>query len=189
MLDQEFGKQLLCYLLASACQLCICVGNGLMTLAYFGAENEEGASQAGTYTEAEVMDADTAAGLVTPPPTAQSKMSPQGPTTRSKSARKVSGGQVLAKFHFVTKSLPAHLCVLQCCINSCVSCSGQLHQDSMASQQVCLICKSMVPGAHAVACMFNALQHLQDFTVCRWLMAGTASSYSSKHRTNAQANS
>ncbi|DBB17227.1 TPA: hypothetical protein ACH3X3_014285 [Trebouxia sp. C0006] len=52
------------------------------------AENGEGASQVGTYTETEVTNANTAAGLVTPPPTAQSKMSPQGPTTRSKSARK-----------------------------------------------------------------------------------------------------
>ena len=62
-----------------------------MTLAYFDAENEEWASQVGTYTETEVTNANTAAGLVTPPPTAQS---PQGPTTRSKSARKVSCGQI-----------------------------------------------------------------------------------------------
>jgi len=71
-----------------------------MTLAYFDAESEEGASQVGTYTEVEVTNADTAAGLVTPPPTAQSKLSPQGPTTRSKSARKVSDVQVLAAFSF-----------------------------------------------------------------------------------------
>ncbi len=71
-----------------------------MALAYFDAENEEGASQVGTYTEIEVTNADTAAGLVTPPPTAQSKLSPQGPTTRSKSARKVSCGQILAAFPF-----------------------------------------------------------------------------------------
>lgn len=69
-----------------------------MTLASFGAENEDEASQVGTYTEVEVTNADTAAGLVTPPPTAQSKLSPQGPTTRSKSARKVSCGQILAAF-------------------------------------------------------------------------------------------
>ncbi|KAA6423975.1 MAG: hypothetical protein FRX49_05934 [Trebouxia sp. A1-2] len=52
------------------------------------AGNEEGLSQVGIYTETEVTNADTAAGLVTPPPTAQDKLSPQGPTTRSKSARK-----------------------------------------------------------------------------------------------------
>ncbi len=69
-----------------------------MTLACFGAGNEEGSLQVGTYTEVEVTNADAAAGLFTPPPTAQSKLSPQGPTTRSKSARKVSCGQLLAAF-------------------------------------------------------------------------------------------
>ncbi|DBA75241.1 hypothetical protein WJX77_008108 [Trebouxia sp. C0004] len=53
------------------------------------AGDEEGSSQVGTYAEGEVTNGDTAAGLVTPPPTAQSKLkSPQGPKTRSKSARK-----------------------------------------------------------------------------------------------------
>ena len=69
-----------------------------MTLACCGAANEEGSSQVGTCTEVEVTNADTAAGLVTPPPTAQSMLLPQGPTTRSKSARKVSGGQTFGCF-------------------------------------------------------------------------------------------
>lgn len=114
---------------ASAGQWCSCVGYCLMTLACFGAGNEEGLSQVGIYTETEVTNADTAAGLVTPPPTAQDKLSPQGPTTRSKSARKVSCGRVLAAFSFCRKrSRCQHTCALcNVCAGSCISCSGQVH--------------------------------------------------------------
>ncbi len=40
----------------------------------------------------------------------------------------------------------------------------------MASQQVNVMCRSTVPGAHAVARMLNAWQHLQRATVCSRFM-------------------
>ena len=142
-----------------------------MTLAYFDAENEEGASQVGTYTETEVTNANTAAGLVTPPPTAQSKMSPQGPTTRSKSARKVSCGQILAAFPVCNEDAAyAPVRFVMFALESALAALGQPHQDSMASQQVNVMCRSMVPGAHTVARMLNALQYLQRATVCSHFM-------------------
>ncbi len=137
-----------------------------MTLACFGAGNEEGSSQVGTYTEAAVTNADTAAGLVTPPPTAQSKLSPQGPTTRSKSARKVSGGQILDAFPFcneVAADTAVRFAMFALAAASAALGSAPRQRGITAGQ--CYV-RSTVPGAYAVARMLNALQHSQECTVC-----------------------
>ena len=137
-----------------------------MTLAYFDAESEEGASQVGTYTEVEVTNADTAAGLVTPPPSAQSKLSPQGPTTRSKSARKVSDVQVLAAFSFfneVAANTPMRFVRFALAAASAALGSAPRQRGITARQS---FVRSTVPGAYAVARMPNALQHLQSLSVC-----------------------
>ena len=51
---------------------------------------KEAGTAEGSAELAEMTSSSVQAGLVTPPPAAQPNVSPQGPTTRSKSARKVS---------------------------------------------------------------------------------------------------
>ncbi len=139
-----------------------------MTLAYFDAESEEGASQVGTYTEVEVTNADTAVGLATPPPTAQSKLSLQGPTTRSKSARKVSDVQVLAAFSFyneVAANTPVRF--VRFALAAASAALGSVPRQRGITARQCYV-RNTVPGAYTVACTLNALQHLQSLSVCSY---------------------